>query len=241
MIKAIILAAGRGSRMKNLTLTQPKCLLKINGLSILDMQINSLKKSDIHEIGLVVGYKNEAFQKYTLKKFKNTLWDKSNIFQSLTCADEWLQNFTCIVSYGDIFYEKTAINSLLNSNDDISLTYDTNWKSLWKKRFSDPLMDAETFMINSDYYVTNIGKKTNKFTLIQGQYMGLLKLEPSGWNNLKKIFYSFNPNDRRKFDMTAILDLAIKEKIKIKAIPFNGNWGEVDSETDLRLYKKLIK
>ena len=241
MIKAIILAAGRGSRMKDLTLTQPKCLIKISGSSILDMQIDGFKKANIHEIGLVVGYKNEAFENYKLKKFNNKLWNKSNIFQSLACADEWLKNFTCIVSYSDIFYEKTAIDSLLNSKNDISLTYDTNWKSLWEKRFSNPLIDAETFIINSDNYVINIGEKTEKFSQIQGQFMGLLKLQPNGWNILKKIFYSFNSDERKKFDMTRILNLAIKNDIKIKAVPFNGKWGEVDSETDLNLYKKLMK
>ena len=58
-MKAIILAAGRGSRMKNLTSDKPKCLVKLHGKPLLEWQLESMYKSGISEIAVVTGYKNE--------------------------------------------------------------------------------------------------------------------------------------------------------------------------------------
>jgi len=56
-MKAIILAAGRGSRMKKLTSNQPKCLTNLNGKPILDWQLEAFKKSGITEVAIVTGYR----------------------------------------------------------------------------------------------------------------------------------------------------------------------------------------
>ena len=64
-IRAIILAAGRGSRMKKLTSEIPKCLTKIKGKSLLEMQIKNFKRAGISDIAIVTGYKNHLLQKST--------------------------------------------------------------------------------------------------------------------------------------------------------------------------------
>ena len=51
-----------------------------------------------------------------------------------------------------------------------------NWLELWKKRFSDPLEDAETFKVDKDNFITEIGNKSSSYENIQGQFMGLLSL-----------------------------------------------------------------
>ena len=58
-MKAIILAAGRGSRMKKLTNDKPKCLVKLHGKPLLEWQLESMRKSGISEIAIVTGYKHE--------------------------------------------------------------------------------------------------------------------------------------------------------------------------------------
>ena len=61
-MKGIILAAGRGSRMKNLTSTKPKCMIKINGKMLIEYQIEALSSAGINEIGIVTGYKNQQLK-----------------------------------------------------------------------------------------------------------------------------------------------------------------------------------
>ena len=63
---------------------------------------------------------------------------------SLYQARDWLLSDDCIVAYSDIYTEDSIV-PLLNTQADISITYDPNWLDQWSKRFADPLEDAETF------------------------------------------------------------------------------------------------
>ncbi len=102
-MKAIILAAGRGSRMNHLTDDIPKCLVKLNGKSLLSRQIESLRKAGISEIGIVTGYKHELLRNVADFEFHNPHWADTNMVSSLVCADSWLRYEPCIVSYSDSF------------------------------------------------------------------------------------------------------------------------------------------
>ena len=147
-MKAIILAAGRGSRMGGLTDTQPKGLVSLRGKPLLEWQLASLRAAGIHEIALVTGYRHEALSPYGLPMFHNPDWRRTNMVTSLACAREWLQAEACIVSYSDIFYEANAVRKLMDSDAALALTYDPDWLRLWQARFDCPLSDAETFRVS---------------------------------------------------------------------------------------------
>ena len=68
-MKAIILAAGRGSRMKSLTDEQPKCLIELRGKTLLEWQLGALREAGIAEIGIVTGYKRELLSNRGLVEF----------------------------------------------------------------------------------------------------------------------------------------------------------------------------
>ena len=89
-MKALILAAGRGSRLGNLTNEIPKCLVKLHGKHLIEWQINSLFSGGITEIGIVTGYKSNLLERFNLVEFKNILWQQTNMIYSLVCADSWL-------------------------------------------------------------------------------------------------------------------------------------------------------
>ena len=83
-----------------------------------------------------------------------------------------------------------------------------------------------------------IGGKTNSIAKIQGQYMGLLYISPKGWRVIKKIRRESNVDEKNKMDMTQMLSLILKkEPITIRAIPYKGKWGEIDTQNDLKLYE----
>ena len=134
-MKAIILAAGRGSRMKTETENHPKCLTKLRGITLLEWQLEALRIGGISQIAIVTGYKHEMLEKWDLKTFHNPFWEKTNMLSSLCCADEWLEKETCIVSYSDIFYDPSAVEQLINCGAPIAITYDPNWLEIWSKRF----------------------------------------------------------------------------------------------------------
>ena len=239
-MRAIILAAGRGSRMKSLTENSPKCLLKLGGKTLLDWQLDSFAHAGISQIAIVTGYKRQLLADRGLKEFYNDRWAETNMVFSLACAHAWLMEGPCIVSYSDIFYSIAALTLLAENRTPLAITYDPDWLALWTKRFDEPLIDAETFRLGRDHTVTEIGKKPELIENIQGQYMGLLRFEPEGWMELLRICKALNPHEFDKIHMTCALQKIIESgNIPIKAIPYSGGWGEVDSEQDLEAYRNL--
>lgn len=237
-MKAIILAAGRGSRMNKLTQDRPKCLLELHGESLLNLQIQAIREAGISDIGIVTGYKREFLADRGLVEFHNPRWQQTNMVSSLEAAKIWLESDTCIVSYSDIFYNSSAVISLISSSAPIAITFDTNWLELWQQRFNDPLKDAETFRLTTEGTLVEIGNKPNSIEEIQGQYMGLLRFTQKGWAEIEKIRSSLTEKERDTMHMTAMLQRIIEtQSINILAIPYAGTWGEVDSEEDLNLYK----
>ncbi|MHB1947001.1 MAG: phosphocholine cytidylyltransferase family protein [Gammaproteobacteria bacterium] len=237
-MKAIILAAGRGSRMQELTESSPKCLVHLAGKPLLHYQLQALKQAGITEIGIVCGYQHEKIQDPRIsKKFINSDWQITNMVSSLMCATEWLAEDDCIISYSDIFYAASAIDILKNSPSDIAITYDINFYQLWSARFNDPLGDLETFRLDEQNNLLEIGSRTTSITEIQGQYMGLLKLTPAGWKEIKNILHSYDEIALRKLDMTHLLQQLITAKVRIKALAYSDCWGEVDQASDLALYE----
>ena len=238
-MKAIILAAGRGSRMQYMTYDNPKCLIKIKGTPLIERQISLFKEVGINEIAVVTGYKREKLQKYKLKEFYNKKWSSSQMVYSLFQAENWLNKENFIVSYSDIFYEKSALLTLISSKNDISITYDKNWRALWERRFKNPLSDAETFLFDDNNFLLNIGQKTKSYENIKGQYMGLLKFSPNGWQSASKFYAGLSKVEKYSLDMTSFLSsLIINKIIKIKVFEYDEDWGEMDAVTDLNFYNK---
>jgi len=240
-MKAIILAAGRGSRMKNLTDTRPKCLTELHGKSLLDRQLTALRDAGIEQIAIVTGYKREMLTNRGLIEFYNSRWADTNMVSSLACAESWLQAETCIVSYSDIFYSNQAVKSLMSSAASLAVTYDPNWLELWTKRFGDPLLDAETFRLKTDDTLAEIGYKPKSAEEVQGQYMGLLRFTPQAWLEIIRIINSLTFVERDSMHMTGTLQKVIEAgNISVVAVPYKGRWGEIDSITDLYFYERNI-
>lgn len=233
-MKAIILAAGRGSRLKELTDEKPKALTVLNGKPLIQWQIEALQQAGIQEIGIVTGYLENLLRPYGTHHFHNPRWAETNMLTSLWTAKDWLLEEACIVSYADIVYKPQIIQDLMITTGDVGISYDSNWLELWKKRFSDPLDDAETFRLDSEGYVKEIGDKPQTLSEIEGQYMGLLLFNPEFWKNK-----DFPQLDWDQLSMTSFLQKNIKNGIRVKAVENRDIWLEVDSQKDLEVAKKI--
>ncbi|HZX30420.1 MAG TPA: phosphocholine cytidylyltransferase family protein [Rhodocyclaceae bacterium] len=236
-MKAIILAAGRGSRMKKATDEVPKCLVPVRGKPLLDWQVEALHRAGISEIAIVTGYKRECLQGRGLVEFHNPRWESTNMVASLACAEEWLRGEPCIISYSDIFYQPEAVTSLIECPAPLAVTYSVNWQELWEARFGDPLLDAETFRLNADGTLAEIGNQPRSLEQIEGQYMGLLRIEPTGWAAIEEIRSQLPAQERDRQHMTGTLQKVIERGgLPISAVPYSLDWGEVDNESDAHFY-----
>ena len=236
-MRAIILAAGRGSRMGELTDERPKCLLDFRGRSLLDGQIAAIRAAGVEEIAIVTGYRRDLLAGRNLTAFHNPRWAETNMFASLACAGEWLQDRACVVSYADLFYEPSAIRLLTATATPLAITYDPDWLELWSRRFANPLSDAETFRIDAKGVLQEIGGRAAHVNDIQGQYMGLLRIEPQGWREMQRMAQALQLHEQDALHMTGLLQKVISAgELPVRALAYYEEWGEIDSPSDLAAY-----
>lgn len=223
--------------MHHLTDDRPKCLVEFRGKPLLDWQLAALRGAGIDEIGIVTGYQRARLADRGLVEFHNPDWAATNMVSSLACAADWLRTSPCIVSYSDIFYSSTAPRLLAQDSSPLRITYDPNWRQLWERRFADPLSDAETFRIDCQGRLLEIGNRPTGMEEIQGQYMGLLGFTPTAWQEVERLRAAMPAADRDRMHMTGTLQRIIEAgRLPVKALPYPGLWGEIDSPTDIEAY-----
>jgi len=238
-MKAIILAAGRGSRMDKMTEDKPKCLVEYKGKPLLIWQTEALEEAGITEIGVVRGYnKHKVETKYGVY-FDNENWSTTNSVMSLYTSDEWLSKYECVVSYSDIVYSSEAVKKTVNLESGIAIPYTTNWLKLWSMRFENPLADLEHFQIDAAGRLTKIGGRPNSLNEIMGQYMGILKIKPNGWEIMKSYIHKLTEQERNKIDMTSLLVKMLEGGEEIMTVETDCFWIEIDSSEDLMTYEKF--
>ncbi|GHU03919.1 transferase [Alphaproteobacteria bacterium] len=244
-MKGIILAAGRGLRMKNQTEDRPKCLVELAGKPLLAWQLQALRAAGIDDLAVVCGWRAEMLTDYAkspdggFRTIKNERWAETNMVSSLLCTLSWAEDEECLISYSDIVYPAAHIGALMTADAPIAIVYDVRWEELWRLRFADPLGDAETFR-EENGVLMEIGAKARSPAEIHGQYMGLLKIGSTGWKAIMDLCAEPNVNADR-LDMTGLLRRLLADGLKIGAVPVSGCWCEVDSESDLALYREKVK
>jgi choline kinase len=240
-MRAIILAAGRGSRMGQLGDERPKCLVEFAGKPLIERQVAALRGGGAQAVGVVRGYRAEMIDLPDLTYFHNERWDETNMVMSLATAAEWLKAGPVIVSYADIFYRHELVRDLAAAPGDLVITYDRAWRSLWSRRFVDPLADAETFRADASGRLIEIGTKASSIDEIKGQYMGLLKFTPHGWRDVEALLATLDEQTRDRLDMTGLLQQLLRRNVAIGTIGTDGQWGEIDNPSDLALYERMAK
>ena len=116
-MKAIILAAGMGTRLLPITLSVPKCLVPVNSKPILEHQLDALLKAGVRDTILVVGYLSELiFDKYgtryggmNIHYVRNQIYDRTNNLYSLWLARLHLDNQVLLLE-GDLFFEAELLH-----------------------------------------------------------------------------------------------------------------------------------
>ena len=247
MAKALILAAGQGTRLRPITNDIPKCLVPLMGETLLERQVATLHSQDVTDIHIVTGYRADQIEALGFDTSLNKDYEKTNMVESLFSALEFMESCDedLIIAYGDIIYKKENLQKLLSCCGEIAIMIDEEWLSLWSLREENPLDDAETLVLNSEEYITELGKKPENYEKIQGQYTGLMKIREnkiqefiSFYNDLDRTA-DYDGNDFLNMYMTSFIQLLINANWKVKASMVKNGWLEVDSVDDLTTYEDM--
>jgi choline kinase len=240
-MRAVILAAGRGSRMGAHTEARPKCFVELAHQPLIGRQIAALRGGGVSRIGIVRGYLGNQINIEDATYFENPRWAETNMVMSLAAAAGWLGCDSVVISYADIFYGRGVVRDLAAAAGDLVVAYDRGWRSLWTRRFADPLSDAETFRTDARGNLIDIGRRATQIDAIEGQYMGLLKFTPTAWSAVEAVLAGVDAKSRDAMDMTTLLRALLDSGFPIQTVGIAGQWGEIDSSGDLELYEKMIR
>jgi len=244
--KALIIAAGLGSRLKKHTENLPKCMLDFGGKTLLQRQLDSYKKNNISDISLIRGYKKEKINYKGIKYFENNDYKNNNILNSIFYAEKII-NGNIIISYSDILFDPSVVERTLKSDHDISVVVDIDWRGYYVGRKDHPISEAENVIFNSNNEVEKIGKINTGNEEVHGEFIGMIKLSNRGteifkehFHRLKKIYWN-KPFQRAKIFQKAYLSDFIQELvdigIKVHCVIIESGWKEIDTVED---YKKAL-
>ena len=246
--RMIILAAGEGQRLRPLTEDRPKCLVEVGGKPLIDWQIEIASRLGIRDIIVVTGHRAEQLKTRGHRRHHNPDYATTNMVETLWRARQEFHG-EIVISYGDIVYEESVLQALLDSPAFISVVVDLGWRAYWELRFSDPLREAETLRLDRQGRILEIGQTAETLAEIQGQYIGLIKFRGSGIDRLKETYAKLRARGvvgpaNRPFQtiyMTDLLQAMIETGEEVRSVPIRRKWLEIDSLADYTLANQRVR
>ena len=245
--KILIVAAGLGSRLKTHTKNLPKCMLDFGGKTLLERQLSAYRNCGIDNISIIRGYKKNKINYKNLNYFNNKDYENNNILNSIFCGEKVI-NGNIIIAYSDILFESAVVQRLLNSDHDISVVVDIDWRGYYVNRKEHPIEEAENVIFNSNNEVIRIGKIATEKQEVHGEFIGMMKLTHRGaeifkqnFHRVKKLYWN-KPFQRAKTFQKAYLTDLIQELvdigIKVHCVIIERGWKEIDTVED---YQKALE
>ncbi len=249
-VRAIILAAGMGRRMRHLTSSLPKCLaIRLNGKTLLQIQLETLRKCGISDIVIVRGYEGQKIKYPRVRYIWNHDFERNNILGSLMSASDELEG-DVVISYSDIWYEESVLKKLLRSTKDIVIGVDIDWKDYYEGRKEHPIEEAENVIFDSDNRVVKIGKIGASGVEVHGEFIGMIKLTARGCAIFKEHYRraqqlsGIKPFQRAKEFYKAYLTDLLQDMadlgVPIYCEIIGSKWKEIDTIEDLQKAEKAL-
>tara|TARA_B100001167_G_scaffold184881_1_gene144621 strand:- start:94 stop:843 length:750 start_codon:yes stop_codon:yes gene_type:complete len=247
-MKAIILSAGYGSRLGNLTKELPKSLVDINGKSIIDRQIETFRNNGIKEIIVIIGPNKDKFQLKNIEYVVDKKFHDHEQLGSLMAANKHFQN-DVVISFGDVIVDNNIMKQVIESTYDIGVAIDLNWGKKYENRTQHPKSEADLALIKSNKLI-KIKKNLNPTENHQlGEFLGIIKLNNVGSKKFLNIFERLNSSHQGEFHdasslqkayLTDMIDELIQVNEVVNPIFVDGVWFEIDTIEDLENIREKI-
>ena len=244
IMQAIILAAGMGKRLKELTQNNTKCMVKVNGVSLIDRMLHQIAKKDISRIIIVVGYEGQKLIDYIstldikvpIKYVNNPIYNKTNNIYSLALAKNYLLEDDTLLFESDLIFEDSVLDALTEDpRGTLALVdkYESWMDGTCVKIAQDDTIEAfipgKKFKFNEikDYYKTvNIYKFSKHFS--QTHYVPFLEAYQSALG-------------QNEYYEQVLRVITMLDDPEIKAKRLNGQrWYEIDDIQDLDIANSIF-
>ncbi len=239
-MEILILAAGKSSRIYKDIKTH-KCLIKINNQTLIKRIVNMCNsEKTIKRINIVTGFltnkiKNEL-KSYKVNFIKNPLFKKKDMVHSIKLGLNKISD-DVIISYSDVFYSKRLLRKIIkNMGKKILLPVNKRWLKIWNIRKKDPFLDCETLKYNNKLVLKEIGNKIKNIKDVNGQFMGLIFIPK---NEIIKFKSLIDKNKNKNIQTTELINILIKNDIKIKVLESRDFWYEFDDYEDVKNFRKF--
>ncbi len=230
---AVILAAGLGSRLGNMTKTMPKGFLQLGKKPIIEESIEKLLNVGIERLILVIGHQAQYYEKLALsypqiKTIINPIYDRSGSLYSLYCArNNVREDFLLLES--DLIYEQRALIELINHHmRDVILV----------SGFTDN--GDEVFVEVKDQALVNLSKDRNQLGNVFGEFVGISKVSRSLFNDMIQLI---NDEDRKThkldYETNGFVKSAKQRQIYCHKLG-DLKWCEIDDEKHYQIAKYKI-
>jgi UDP-N-acetylglucosamine diphosphorylase / glucose-1-phosphate thymidylyltransferase / UDP-N-acetylgalactosamine diphosphorylase / glucosamine-1-phosphate N-acetyltransferase / galactosamine-1-phosphate N-acetyltransferase len=230
--KAVVLAAGRGTRMRELTADLPKPMIEVRGKSILQHIVEGLRDAGVRKFLIIVGYRADAVQnffgdgsRYNIEIQYATQVVQDGTGRVIDLARSFVENAPFILSYGDILVDPANYKRVVDLAGDVEAI-------ITVKRGEDVTKGGAVFL-NDQMELVDLREKTKPGQATSPWYnAGLYTFRPSIFEFTAKL----EPSPRGEYELTdAIRSLAQSGK-KVQAIELVGEWADVrDPEILTRL------
>lgn len=244
-MQAIILAAGMGKRLGELTKDNTKCMLPVNGVRLIDRMLTYLSELNLNKIVIVVGYEgnklinhigNRYDHKVKIEYVNNTIYDKTNNIYSLALAKKYMQEDDTLLLESDLIFEKSMLDLIINHPDpNLALVakYET-WMEGTMVQISEdneilnfiPKKSFRYSDIDTYYKTCNIYKFSKDFSI--NQYVPFLEAYTKAMGN-------------NEYYEQVLCVITALDKSNLKALPIsNEKWYEIDDIQDLDIAETLF-
>jgi dTDP-glucose pyrophosphorylase len=236
-MKAIILAAGKGTRMKELTTDVPKPMLRVHGRPILQHIIEGIASAGIRDIFIVTGYKAETIESFfgDGRKFGLRIAYGRQLVQDGTGkAPELAKDFVAtddfLLTYGDILVKPETYPQM------VARFREQNFSGLVTVTGSQDLTKGGLNFFDKDFYLTRLVEKPTQVQIQELYRDGSLKPGDTAWYNagiyiFRPVVFDFTArlqkSPRGEYELTDAINALVAAGHKIAGMQIAGRWVDV--------------
>ena len=237
-MKAVILAAGQGTRIRAVHGEHPKCLIEVDNNTILDRQLDALSMAGINNVAIVVGYEKEQIINHVRNRklnhiqrihfIENPAFAITNNIYSLWLALEWLGGDSVVVLNADVIFDAEILDIAVRSTSPISMIVDPLWR------------DETMKVIIQGNRVMQMSKKISR-EQFSGTYIGITvfskAIQPRFFDKMSTLISAGRVNE---FFNVAVQEL-VDEGVHVGSTSTDGlAWAEIDDSTDLSFAQQNV-